>query len=504
MRQRGYLVGIDLGTSGVRAVVLDSTGQLKGIGAQEYPINTPHPGWAEQDPDQWIAAATQAVRQALTQADIPSSHLAGLGLSGQMHTTVCLDRDGRVLRPAIVWADQRSEPQVARVYQQVGREHLAAWTANPLATGFTLANLLWLRDHEPEVYARIAHVLLPKDYLRYYLTGCIASEVTDAAGTSILDVVHRTWNRELLAALQLDGAWLPAVHESAEVAGTVRAEAAAATGLPEGLPVVYGGSDQSMQAIGHGIIRRGLLSCSIGTGGQLLAPVDTPLYDPQLRLHTYCHALPGWWFVMAATLSAGLSLNWWRHKVLGAESYAALADAAQQVPIGADGLFFLPHLVGERTPHMDPAARGAFIGLALSHTRAHLTRALMEGVVFSLRAGLELMLGLEISVDRVVASGGGTRHPLWLRLQADIFNRAIYQTQVEEAAAYGAALLAGVGVGIYQDVADACARTVRWHEQVIQPDPANAARYQQLFERYQRLYPALRAEFSGWATMKPL
>lgn len=497
MSHQVYLVGIDLGTSGARAVVVDCVGQLKGIGAQEYPINTPQPGWAEQDPADWVSAAVRAVRQALAQADIPIAHIAGLGLSGQMHTTVCLDQEGRVLRPAIVWADQRTQQQVERVYQQIGRERLAMWTANPLAAGFTLANLLWLRDHEPESFAHTAQVLLPKDYLRYYLTGRIATEVTDAAGTSMFDVAHRTWNRELLAALDLDGRWLPVVHESAEVAGAVSAEAATATGLPEGLPVVLGGSDQSMQAIGHGIIQPRLLSCSIGTGGQLLSPVDVPVYDPQLRLHTYCHALPQLWFVMAATLSAGLSLNWWRHKVLGAESYTSLADAAQEVSPGADGLFFLPHLVGERTPHMDPAARGAFVGLTLRHTRAHLTRALKEGVVFSLRAGLELMLELGIRVERVVASGGGTRHPLWLRLQADIFNRAVYLTHAEEAAATGAALLAGVGVGIYRDVADACARCVRWQDQVIEPDALSAARYHELFERYQRLYPALRAEFRG-------
>jgi len=490
-----HLLGIDLGTSGVRAVILDGAGRLKGNGHQELGIDTPQPGWAEQDPAVWLSAAAAAVRQALSEAGSLPGGIRGLGLSGQMHTTVCLDRQGQVLRPAIVWADQRSKEQVAQVYERLGKARLGAWTANPLATGFTLASLLWLRQHEPQMFGRTAHVLLPKDYLRYYLTGQLATEVTDAAATLMMDVARRAWNGDLLAALDLDRAILPPIYESAEVAGRLRPEPADALGLPHGLPVVYGGGDQSMQAVGHGIIRRGLLSCSIGTGGQLFAPTSTPVYDPDLRLHTFCHALPGWWFVMAATLSAGLSLNWWRHKVAGGEPYAALADAAQAVPPGAGGLLFLPHLVGERTPHMDPSARGAFVGLTLRHERAHLTRAIMEGVVFSLRQGLQLMMELGLPVERVVASGGGTRHPLWLQLQADIFNRDIYRTEVDEAAAHGAALLAGVGVGAYNDVADACTHAVRWKDAVVRPNPETAAAYDEIFARYRRLYPALRAEF---------
>jgi xylulokinase len=490
-----YLAGIDLGTSGVRAVILDGAGRLKGSGHREFGIDTPQPGWAEQDPEVWLRATAGAVRQALCEVGSLPGSIRGLGLSGQMHTTVCLDRQGQVLRPAIVWADQRSKQQVAQVYEQFGKARLGAWTANPLATGFTLASLLWLRQHEPHTFARIAHVLLPKDYLRYTLTGQLATEVTDAAATLLMDVARRAWNDDLLAALELDRAILPPIYESAEVAGRLQPEAAAALDVSPGLPVVYGGGDQSMQAVGHGIIQRGLLSCTIGTGGQLFAPTGTPVYDPELRLHTFCHAMPGWWFVMAATLSAGLSLNWWRHKVAGGEPYAALAGAAQAVPPGADGLLFVPYLVGERTPHMDPSARGAFVGLTLRHERAHLTRAIMEGVVFSLRQGLQLMMDLGLPVERVVASGGGTRHPLWLQLQADIFNRDIYQTEVDEAAAHGAALLAGVGVGVYQDVADACAHAVRWKDVVVTPRPQNVAVYDEVFARYQRLYPALRGEF---------
>ena len=490
-----YLVGIDLGTSGARAVIVDADGKLKGKGRSEFPIDTPHANWAEQDPAVWVESTVKAIQQAVKDAEASPYKIAGVGLSGQMHSTVCLDAEGQVIRPAIIWPDQRSKRQVQEVYQRIGKRKLGAWTANPLATGFTLANLLWLRENELHNYERTRHVLLAKDYLRYHFTGEIGTDVTDASGTSLMDVARRTWSTGLLNALGLEGSILPSIHQSSEVAGYLKREVAVATGLAEGLPVVYGGGDQAMQAVGNGVIRPGLMSSTIGTGGQLFVPVESPIYDSELRLHTFCHAVPDYWHLMAATLSAGLSLSWLREKLLGSAPYASLLNAAAEVSPGADGVLFLPYLVGERTPHMDPTAKGAFIGLTLRHGRAHLTRAVMEGAVLALREGLELLLELGGSVERVLASGGGTRHPLWLQLQADIFNRDIYQAKTEEAAAFGAALVAGVGVGIYKDFAEACARAVRWKDTVVKPNPENVACYEEIFRRYQRLYPALRDQF---------
>ena len=327
---------------------------------------------------------------------------------------------------------------MAEVYHRHGRAQLARWTRNPLATGFTLATLLWLQDNEPGVYQRIAHILLPKDYLRYHLTGEIASEPTDASATSLMDVARQTWNGELLEVCGINPAVLPPVRGSAEIAGPLCARAAEEFGLAEGTPVVHGSGDQAAQAVGNAVIRPGLISCTIGTGGQLLAPSLEPVFDPELRLHTFCHAIPGQWFVMAAILAAGLSLSWWRHQVAGQMTYSELADAAAGVAPGAEDLSFLPYLAGERTPHMDPAARGAFIGLTLRHERAHLTRAVMEGVIFDLRQGLDLIQALGVPVTRIIASGGGVRHPLWLQLQANILKCPVLQTETEEAAAFGA------------------------------------------------------------------
>lgn len=493
-----YLLGIDLGTSGAKALIMDADGHVLGMGRYEYGMATPRPGWAEQDPKTWLQATAGSIREAMARAGISPDGVAAIGLSGQMHTTVCLDRHGDVLRPAITWADQRSKPQVEEVYQRLGKAQLARWAQNPLATGFTLATLLWLQENEPGVYARLGHVILPKDYVRYYLTGEIATEATDASGTLLMDVVAGTWNAELLDTCGIDPRVLPAIGSSSALAGVLRGEAALALGLRTGIPVVYGSADQPAQAVGNGIVRPGILSSTIGTGGQLFAPSVTPAYDPDLRLHTFVHAVPGLWYIMAASLSAGLSFSWLR-KILEAESYGVLADAAAQVEPGADGLFFLPYLAGERTPHMDPAARGVFAGLTLRHERAHLARAVMEGVVFGLRQGLELIEALGVPVEAVIASGGGTRHPLWLQLQADIFGRDIRQTCTEEAAAFGAALVAGVGAGVYADAGAACTRAVRLSDLVIHPDADRAHTYDGLYRQFTGLYPALRQHFQDIA-----
>ncbi|MGC9396425.1 MAG: xylulokinase [Anaerolineae bacterium] len=485
------LMGIDIGTSSTKTVIVSLDGKLLGIAAQEYAVETPHPGWAEQNPETWVSAALDTVRRALVAADIAAGQVRAIGLSGQMHGTVCLDAHGRALRPAIIWADQRSAAQVAEVEARIGRERLVAWTANPLATGFMLATWLWLREHEPDVATATAHLLLPKDYVRYRLTGEIGAEPSDASSTSLFDTANRRWSAPLLDALSLDARVLPPVAASAAIAGGLLPEIAVATGLRPGTPVIYGGSDQAMQAVGHGVVAPGVLSSTIGTGGQLFAPIARPAYDPQARLHCFCHVMPEVWHLESAMLAAGLSLKWLRDNVMMGLTYQEIADAAATVPPGAEGLFFLPYLAGERTPYMDPRARGSFVGLTLRHGCAHMARAVMEGVVFGMRQGLALMLDLGVTPERILASGGATQHPLWLHLQADMFNRPLYQTRTVEASAVGAALLAGVGVGVYADVADAVAQAVRYSDVVVTPDPDNAARYTTLAETFATLYPAL-------------
>jgi len=485
------LAGIDLGTSGLKTVLIDEEGRVRGMALREYPIATPTPEAAEQDPALWVEASRTTMRQALAQAGVSGEAIAAIGLSGQMHGLVCVDADDRPLRPAIIWPDRRSAEQVAQVYRRVGRKQLSAWTRNPLATGFQLVSWLWLRRHEPDVAARTAWILLPKDYLRLWLTGERGTEPSDACATGGFDPAARAWCWPLLRYLDLDPRLWPQVAPSHHVAGGLRLEAAQALGLRPGIPVVYGGGDQACQAVGNGILRPGELSATIGTGGQLLAPLTQPTYDAQLRLHCYCHVVPDTWYLMAAILAAGLALRWLRDNLFPGTDYPTLADRAAAIPPGAEGLFFLPHLAGERTPHMDPRATGAFIGLTLRHTRDHLIRAVMEGVVLALRQGLDLMLACGVRVERLIASGGGTRHPLWLHLLADIGKRPVFVAATEEAAARGAALLAGVGIGWWPDLPTAVAALVRYRPTVIEPNPAHVERYEALYQRFRRLYPAL-------------
>ncbi len=355
-----------------------------------------------------------------------------------------------------------------------------------------LASWLWLRENEIETARATRRLALPKDYLRYRLTGAWGSEPSDASSTLLFDPIHCTWSAPLLEALHVPAGLLPPVHPSAQIAGGLLAEAARACGLAPGTPVVYGGSDQALQALAQGVIEPGVLSCTIGTGGQLFAPLRAPRYDPKLRVHLFCHAAPGLWHLEAAILAAGLALKWLRDGVFEGKSYQELADLAALAPPGAEGLFFLPDLAGERTPHMDPSASGAFYGLTLRHRREHLVRAVMEGVVLALRQGLEVMRELGTPVERVVASGGGVRHPLWLQLQADIFGCPIHQTETIQPSATGAALLAGIGTGTYADVEEACRKTVRWRAEVTRPNPENVEVYARAYSAYCRLYPALR------------
>ena len=443
------------------------------------------------------ALAGDAVRRVLAAAEARGPvEVAALGFSGQMHSAVFLDGHGDVVRPAILWLDTRSAGVVRELHERFGDRQLGAWTGNPVMAGVTLASLLWLRQNEPQNWDRVAHVMLAKDYVRYRLTGEIFTDYSDASATAMLDTARRTWSDDLLHANAVPLRLLPALAGSAEMAGHLEKSFAESWGLRPGLPVVCGAGDQEAQAVGNGIIRPGLLSSTIGTGGQLFTPIASYRHDPDLRLHTFCHAVPGLWHWMAATLTAGMSLRWLRDQVFeGRYSYAGLAAAAESVPPGAEGLLFLPYLAGDRTPHLDPLARGVFFGLTLRHTWRHMARAVMEGVVFSLLDGLRLMRDLGGSVSQAVASGGGARHRLWLQLQADIFDVDIISAENQEAAALGAALLAGVGAGLYADEAAACARAVRWSGDVVRPRPEAAARYRELGERYRALYPTLAGQF---------
>lgn len=454
--------------------------------SEEYPLSTPRPGWTEQDPEQWWVASQVVLNRVLSHLRDPP---LSLGLTGQMHGSVFLDAGDRVIRPALLWSDQRTASQCRTITEKVGGERLVEITGNPALTGFQAPKILWLREHEPAAYARVRRVLLPKDYVRLRLTGESATDASDASGTLLLDLRHRIWSDELLQALEIPRHWLPAVYEGPDVTGTITAAAAATTGLPAGLPVAAGGGDNAAAAVGNGIVREGLVSSSIGTSGVVFADSETPRIDPQGRLHAFCHAIPGRYHLMGVTLSAGGSLRWWRDASGSGLDYDGMASLAAQAPPGSEGLLFLPYITGERTPHLDPHARGAFVGLNLRHSLSHLTRAVMEGVTYSLKDCLDLMAGLGMSVTEVRATGGGARSPIWRQLQADVFGLPVHRTRIEEGPAFGAALLAGVAGGAYSDVFEACA-LIRLDPDVNVPDPERHRLYQRYHEAYTDLYAA--------------
>jgi xylulokinase len=467
------LVGLDVGTTGVKALALSPEGEVLARAEEEYGLSTPRPGWAEQDPEDWWRAAERAL--AALGAE-PTS----IGLSGQMHGLVVLDEQARVLRPAILWNDQRTELECAEIEERIGLARLVELTGNRALTGFTAPKLLWLRRHEPDVFGRIAHVLLPKDYVRFRLTAERASDVSDASGTLLFDVANRRWSDELLEELDLDPAWLPRALESPEVSGESGA----------GVPVAAGAGDQAAAALGVGVDRPGPLSIVLGTSGVVFASLPGYAADPQARVHAFCHAVPGAWQAMGVMLSAGGSLRWLRD-LLGADGYGELTAAAELWPPGAEGLMFLPYLAGERTPHADPHARGALTGLALRHDRGAVTRAVLEGVAYGLRDSLELLkeLGVEPSAGRV--SGGGARSELWLRILASMLDLPLERTAADEGSAYGAALLGGVAAGVFRDVHEAVAACVRVRE-TVEPEARWRHAYEHGYERFRLLYPVLR------------
>ncbi len=501
-----HLLGIDIGTSGTKTLICDEDGKVLATAMAEHPISSPKPGWSEQDPEDWWEASCKATKAVLKKAKVKPADVGGVGLSGQMHGSVFLGNGPKPLRPALLWNDNRTAEQCAQIEIKAGgREALIELVANPALTGFTAPKILWVRQHEPKKYERTKHILLPKDYVRYRMTGEYATEVSDASGTLLLDVVNRTWSDQLLSLLDIDKALLPRLHESPEVTGTLHDEGAEALGLRPGTPVVGGGGDQAAGAVGNGIVTSGIVSATLGTSGVVFAHADTPTRDPRGRVHTMCHAVPEKWCVFGCMLSAGGSFQWLRNQLGQAEVAAAkrkrvdpyelLVAEAATAPPGCEGLFFLPYLTGERCPHPDPNARGGWIGLTSRTTRAMLIRSLLEGVTFGMRDALEIMRGMGIDVAHVRASGGGARSDFWRHLQADVYKSPIVLTNAAEGPAYGVALLAGVGIGVWKSVEEACQRSIRQTTKVS-PNKKMSGVYDRLFGVYDKLYGDLKDRFA--------
>lgn len=486
-----YWLGIDVGTGGTRALLVDDRGKVShAFTAPHEDMRMERPLWAEQRPENWWDAGQAAIRGVLSEARAAGDQVRGIGLTGQMHGLVMLDAANAVIRPALIWCDQRSQPQVDAINQKVGKEAVLAAIANPMLTGFTLPKLLWVRDNEPAQFERLRHVLLPKDYLRFCLTGEYASDVSDASGTALFDVLRRRWSYELADRLGLDRSILPDVFESSTVTGRVSPQAAAATGLAEGTPVVAGAGDQAASAVGNGIVQPGVVSCTIGTSGVVFAHMQAPAYDPAGRVHTFCHAVPGAWHVMGVTQGAGLSLQWFRNQLAPGAGYDRLTEEAATAPAGCNGLFWLPYLMGERTPHLDARARGGWVGLTAGHTRADLIRSLLEGVSYSQKDCLEIVEQLAGPVESVRLSGGGARSQFWRQMLANILGKRAVVLQTQEGSAYGAALLAMVGTGAFNSL-DEVARSAIHEIDSIPAQPEEMAIYAAGHQVYQSLYPTL-------------
>ncbi|HCI79445.1 MAG TPA: xylulokinase [Ktedonobacter sp.] len=501
------LLGIDLGTTGVKAALFAEDGRVLADAFFDYPLYHPHPGWAEQNPDDWWQATIDAIRLCLSKGaeqGASPSDVRGIGLSGQMHGVVLLDEQHQVLRPCIIWADQRSEKQSQWMTERVGARQLIEHVSNPALTGFTAPKLLWVRDNEPDIFARAHTLLLPKDYIRYRLTGEMAMEISDAAGTCLLDVKHGIWSQDVLKAIELDPSLLPPVVPADAITGHITDEVASLTGLIAGTPVAGGGADNACGAVGNGVVSPGLALVSIGTSGVVLAYADSPQVDtsgPVPRVHTFNHAVPNAWYLMGVTQGAGLSMRWVRDNIglpehalerwTGVDAYETLAQEAKSVPAGSEGLIFLPYLQGERTPHLDAYARGGWIGLSARHDRRHLIRSVMEGVAFSLRDCFAIIREQGLTIEQMRATGGGAKSPLWRQIIADVLGVELVTTNATEGPAFGAALLAGVAGGVYSSVQEACKQTVRIVERTA-PQTSTKAAYDSAYETYQALYPALK------------
>ncbi|MGH9528577.1 MAG: xylulokinase [Terriglobales bacterium] len=497
-----HLLGIDVGTGGTRALIVDKNGKIVASATGNHePFASPKIGWAEQNPNDWWRACGTAVRGALSNGNLTAADISCVGFSGQMHGTVMLDETDAPIRPALIWCDVRTEKQCEELTRKIGAARLIQLTCNPALPNFTLTKLLWVRQNEPENWARVRSVMLPKDYVRFRLTGDKATDVADASGTLMLDVAKRRWSSAILEAAAISESLLPKLYESQDVCGEISYDGAASTGLRKGTPVVAGAGDQAAGATGMGIVAPGSASATIGTSGVVFAATDRPALDPKGRLHTFCHAIPGRWHVMGVTQAAGLSLRWFRDQFGvghedGRDPYERLTDEANRIPAGAEGLLWTPYLMGERTPYLDPNARAALVGLTASHTRAHVIRAILEGVAFSLNDTFAIFKEMGVPVNNIRLGGGGARSPLWRQIQADVYGQDVEIVEAEEGAAYGAAILAGVGAKVWQSVDEACKAVVRVKARICPVAPAVETLKKQ-YQAYDRVYPATRSIFSS-------
>ncbi len=487
-----WFLGMDVGTGGTRAVIVDGAGKLiSGASSEHAAFTTAHPGWAEQQPEDWWRAAQEAIRGAIEVAPEPRQPIAAIGLTGQMHGAVMLDENGAVLRPSLIWCDTRTQPECDWLTEKIGYEMLIELTCNPALPNFTLTKLLWVKTHQPEIFAKIRHIMCPKDYVRYRLTGEFAIDVQEASGTLLLDVTNRRWSKEVAEAAGIPESWLPKVYESPEVCARISEKAAGLTGLAAGTPVVAGAGDQGAGAVGMGILQPGSVSATIGTSGVVFAATAAPTRDPKGRLHTFCHAVPGLWHVMGVTQSAGLSLRWLKETFFPTHNYDELTAAAAKVPACSEGLEWAPYLQGERTPHLDPLVRAAFSGISTTTTAAHFVRAVLEGVAYSLEDTFTLFAELGIPVSAIRLGGGGARGPLWRKIQAGIYGLPVEILTAEEGGAFGCALMAGVGAGHWKNLDEACAAGIEVAQR-IDPDPTDLAAYKQGYAQWRKLYPAIK------------
>lgn len=505
-----YLLGIDIGTSGTKTVLFDENGNSVASALEEYPLYQPNIGWAEQDPEDWWKATCLSIKAVLAKSGVNPSDVKGIGLSGQMHGAVLLDKDYNVLRRAIIWCDQRSFAECEQITSLVGKERLIEITANPALTGFTASKIMWIKNNEPQIFEKAKKILLPKDYIRFRLTGEFATEVSDASGMQLMDIPGRKWSNEVLDKLGIDKSLLGELYESQEISGRVCREASLLTGLKEGTPVAGGAGDQAAGAVGNGIVKPGVISSTIGTSGVVFAYSERVSIDPKGRVHTFCHAVPNTWHIMGVTQAAGLSLKWFRDNfcieekrvadLMKVDPYVLMDQEASKADAGCGGLIYLPYLMGERTPHLDPYAKGVFFGLSAKHEKQDMLRAIMEGVVYSLKDCLEIIKDMGVAINEIRASGGGGRSRLWKQMQADVFGTSITTINVSEGPALGVALLAGVGVGIYKSVPEACDAVIKVKE-VQEPDMKLNEKYARIYKIYGQIYNSLKKDFRDLAAI---